>query len=47
MVISLAADAPEAADFGFRIRGVKGAASSGWSAEVTVHRGFARRPGSS
>ena len=39
LVISLAADAPEAADFGFRIRGVKGGAVSEWSGEATVHRG--------
>ena len=39
LVISLSADAPEAADFGFRIRGVKGGAVSEWSGETTVHRG--------
>ena len=38
--ISLRADAPEAADFGFRIRGVKGGSFSEWSAEATVHRGL-------
>lgn len=43
-VITLDPVAPEGADFGFRIRSVRGSASSGWSAEATVHRGV--RPAS-
>jgi hypothetical protein len=38
-VLDLAPEAPEGADLGFRIRSVRGSATSPWSAEATLHRG--------
>jgi hypothetical protein len=39
ILLELTPDAPEAATFGFRVRSVSGLTSSGWTAEVSVHRG--------
>ncbi len=39
LVLTLTPDAPEDADYSFRIRAKRGGATSSWSAVATVHRG--------